>query len=131
MDYGRSSSACGVELGGAYAETVALHYDSVLYDVPGWLSLGLAVFNPVLSSEAQCQVLCAAHANCSYFSYEWVPRSRTAGVWVGWVAAAWCCCVVLLRGLCSQPRGRWLETACAGSSCSIPCRMGCTGTSAS
>ena len=69
MDYGRSSSACGVELGGAYAETVALHYDHELYDVPGWLSAP-AVFNPVLSSEAHCQVLCAVHPNCSYFSYE-------------------------------------------------------------
>ena len=69
MDYGRSSSACGVELGGVYADTVELVYDNTLYDVPGWLSAP-AVLNPVLSSEAKCQVLCAAHANCSYFSYE-------------------------------------------------------------
>ena len=69
MDYGRSSSACGVELGGVYADTVALIYDSELYDVPGWLSAP-SILNPVLSSEAQCQVLCAVHPNCSYFSYE-------------------------------------------------------------
>ena len=69
MDYGRSSSACGVELGGVYAETVALHYDNVLYDVPSWLSAP-AVLNPVLSSETQCQHLCAAHPSCNYFSYE-------------------------------------------------------------
>jgi hypothetical protein len=37
--------------------------------VPGWLSAP-AIMNPVLSSEVQCQILCAAHANCSYFSYE-------------------------------------------------------------
>ena len=69
MAYGRSSSACGVELGGVYADTVALIYDSTLYDVPGWLSAP-AILNPVLSSQAQCQVLCAVHPNCSYFSYE-------------------------------------------------------------
>ena len=69
MDYGRSSSACGVELGGVYADTVELVYDSTLYDVPGWLSAP-ATYNPVLSSQAGCQALCAAHANCSFFSYE-------------------------------------------------------------
>ena len=69
MDYGRSSSACGIELGGVYAETVGLHYDSQLYDVPGWLSAP-ALLNPLLSSEEQCQHLCAAHPNCDYFSYE-------------------------------------------------------------
>ena len=69
MDYGRSSSPCGAELGGVYADTVALHYDNVLYDVPGWLSAP-TYMNPVLSSEVQCQILCAAHSNCSYFSYE-------------------------------------------------------------
>ena len=70
MDYGRSSSACGVELGGVYAETVELIYDHELYDVPGWLSAP-ALLNPVLSSEEQCQHLCAAHPNCDYFSYEY------------------------------------------------------------
>ena len=69
MDYGRSSSACGVELGGVYAETVELVYDNQLYDVPGWLTAP-ALLNPVLSSEAQCQHLCAAHPSCDYFSYE-------------------------------------------------------------
>ena len=68
-DYGRSSSACGVELGGVYAETVELVYDNQLYDVPGWLTAP-ALLNPVLSSEAQCQHLCAAHPSCDYFSYE-------------------------------------------------------------
>ena len=83
MDYGRSSSACGVELQGfglsGYAETVALHYDNTLYDVPGWLSAP-AILNPVLSSETECQVLCAVNADCDYFSYECVRRSRSAGL---------------------------------------------------
>ena len=70
MDYGRSSSACGVELGGVYADTVQLIYDHQLYDVPSWLSAP-ALLNPILSSEAQCQHLCAAHPNCDYFSYEY------------------------------------------------------------
>ena len=61
--------SCGVELGGVYAETVQLVYDHELYDVPGWLSAP-ALLNPVLSSEAQCQHLCAAHPRCDYFSYE-------------------------------------------------------------
>ena len=113
-DYGRSSSACGLE-GLGYATTVALHYDNTLYDVPGWFS-NPAILNPVLSSEAECQVLCAVHENCSYFSYECVTRSRSAGLWVGRVAAACCCCVLLVRGLCSHRRGRWIESACAGTS---------------
>ena len=70
MDYGRSDSACGVELGGEYAETVELVYDHELYDVPGWLSAP-TLLNTLLSSEAQCQHLCAAHPNCDYFSYEY------------------------------------------------------------
>ena len=69
MDYGRSSSACGVELGGAYAPVVALYYDNTLYDVPGWLSAP-ATHNPLLTTEEQCQDLCAALPTCDYFSYE-------------------------------------------------------------
>ena len=69
MDYGRSSSACGVELGGVYADTVELIYDHELYDVPGWLTVA-ATLNPLMSSEEQCQHLCAAHPNCDFFSYE-------------------------------------------------------------
>ena len=69
MDYGRNTSPCGVELG-RYAPTVELIYDNTLYDVPGWLPAGLAMHNPVLTSEMQCQSLCAAHPTCDYFSYE-------------------------------------------------------------
>ena len=68
-DYGRSSSACGVELGGSYAPVVGLFYDNTLYDVPSWLSAP-AIRNPLLSTEQQCQNLCYAHPNCTYFSYE-------------------------------------------------------------
>ena len=38
--------------------------------MPGWLSAP-AIHNPVLSSEEQCQQLCAAHPNCDFFSYEY------------------------------------------------------------
>ena len=68
-DYGGSSSACGTELGGVYADVVGLYYDNTLYDVPGWLSVP-AIHNTLLSSETQCQSLCAALPTCDYFSYE-------------------------------------------------------------
>ncbi|MEC8426838.1 MAG: PAN domain-containing protein, partial [Pseudomonadota bacterium] len=70
MDYGRSSSPCGVELGGAFAPMVAIYYDNTLYDVPGWFS-GPAIHNPLMSTEHECQSLCAALPTCDFFSYEY------------------------------------------------------------
>ena len=81
MDYGRSSSPCGVELGGEYADTVALFYDHELYDAPGWLSADKVTKNPLLSSEEQCQQLCAAHPNCDFFSYEYELIDDTDGTY--------------------------------------------------
>ena len=62
MDYGGSSSACGVELGDKYADVVQLIYDHKLFDAPGWLSEDKVFLNPLLSSEEQCLPLVHTHA---------------------------------------------------------------------